>query len=322
MYWTAGSDHVCRGTCAVLLAFSMLLGACATDTARGAKDAPQPVAQAVSQSFADPATGMEFVVVKGKCFDMGDTFGDGGPAEQPVHTVCVGSFTMGKHEVTVGQFTAFANATGYTTDAERGDGCYGLTRLGLKKDKEKNWRNPGFNQTAKHPVVCVSWNDAKAFIDWMSATSGTPYRLPTEAEWEYAARSGGKAHQYAWGRGKPSGNIADSSLAGRFAGRETWEGYDDSTVYTAAIGSFKPNELGLYDMTGNVWEWMSDWYDEAYYRASPKENPAGPSSGELRSIRGGGWLSKPGDLRLTKRFGMSPSTSVDNMGFRVAGPPR
>jgi formylglycine-generating enzyme required for sulfatase activity len=300
----------------------LLLPSCGGDAGRSAKGSSQPVAPVSSESFADLTTGMEFTGIKGGCFQMGDIFDEGGPAEKPVHTVCVGSFAVGKREVTVGQFTAFVNATGYATEAEKGDGCHGFTGMDLRKDKEKNWRNPGFAQTEKHPVVCVSWNDAKAFTDWLSATSGTAYRLLTEAEWEYAARSGGKSYRYAWGKGRPSGNIADESLKRKFRGREIWDAYDDSYVYTGPTGSFKTNESGIYDMTGNVWEWVNDWYDEGYYKVSPKENPGGPPSGEYRLIRGGGWLSKPEDLRVSNRFRMNPSTRIDNVGFRVAAPAR
>jgi formylglycine-generating enzyme len=300
----------------------LLLSSCATDPAKGTRPSSLPASPSPSQSYTDAATGMEFIFVKGGCFGMGDTFGDGGPAEKPVHTVCVGNFAIGKYEVTVGQFTAFTNATGYTTEAEKGDGCYGFTGSDSKKDKSRNWRTPGFAQSEKHPVVCVSWNDAKAFADWLATISGTAYRLPTEAEWEYAARSGGKSYKYAWGKGRPSANIADESLYKKFPSRTTLEAYDDSFVHTAPVGSFKPSDLGIFDMTGNVWELVGDWYDEDYYKTSPKENPKGPDSGEYRVLRGGSWLSKPADVRAANRFRINASNSIDNVGFRLVGPPQ
>ena len=147
--------------------------------------------------FKDPVTGMELVFVKGGCFDMGDTFGDGRDNEKPVHNICISDFYMGKYEVTVGQFKRFTNATDYRTEAEKGDGCYYWTGSKVEIDRDKNWRNPGFVQTDTHPVVCVSWNDTSAFLEWVSRQSNKSYRLPTEAEWEYAARSSGKKERFA-----------------------------------------------------------------------------------------------------------------------------
>jgi len=261
-----------------------------------------------AKTYRDPTTGMEFVLVKGGCYQMGDTFGDEIPAERPVHEVCVDDFYLGRYEVTVGQFREFVNATGYRTEAEKGDGDY--------------WRNPGFSQTDRHPVVCVSYNDALAFIEWLSRTTGKTYRLPTEAEWEYAARSGGKKYKYSWGHARPSGNIADLSLRREWSKVDrsfwdVWEGYNDGYVFTAPVGSFSPNELGLYDMTGNVWEWCYDWYGEKYYEESRRTNPPGPDSGEDHVIRGGSWADGRGMVRASQRNSREPWYAYSNIGFRV-----
>jgi formylglycine-generating enzyme required for sulfatase activity len=213
------------------------------------------------------------VFVKGGCFQMGDTFGDGEGDEKPVHEVCVDDFYMGKYEVTVGEFKEFINATGYNTEAERGDGCYYWTGLEWAKDSSKNWRSPGFLQDDSHPVCCITWNDAVAYTEWLSEKRGSKYRLPTEAEWEYAARSGGKREKYS------GGDNLDS--IGWYK--------DNSGSKTHPSGQKKPNGLGLYDMTGNVWEWVADWYGEKYYSGSPKNNPRGPDSGQDRVFRGGSW---------------------------------
>jgi len=270
-----------------------------------------------ASSLKDPVTGMEFVFVKGGCYDMGDTFGDGEAVEKPVHNVCVSDFYMGKHEVKVGQFMKFVNDTSYKTEAEKGGGCYTYTGKVWGKDSTKNWRDPGFSQTDEHPVVCVSWNDSNAYIDWFNRKTGKTYRLPTEAEWEYAARSGGKNYKYSWGNGSPSGNIADESGKRQFSGWTIWQGYDDGYVFTAPEGQFKPNDIGLYDMSGNVWEWCQDRYDKSYYSNSSKDNPQGPSSGSHRVLRGGSWFDIPGDVRAAGRLRGDPGYRDSSTGFRV-----
>jgi len=272
------------------------------------------------KTYRDPTTGMEFVFIKGGCYEMGDTFGDGSSGEKPVHEVCVDDFYLGKYEVTVGQFRAFVNATGYRAEAEKGDGAYHFTGSEAKMGANINWRNPGFSQTDDHPVVCVSYHDAVAFVEWLSRTAGKTYRLPTEAEWEYAARSGGKRYKYSWGNGSPSGNINDISLKREFPKRldSIWEGYNDGYAFTAPVGSFPPNELGLYDMTGNVSEWCSDWFGEKYYSEGRRTNPQGPDSGQLRVIRGGSWDSSPWNLRASLRVRGVPSFRGDGDGFRLA----
>jgi formylglycine-generating enzyme required for sulfatase activity len=267
--------------------------------------------------FTDRVTGMEFVFIKGGCFQMGDTFGDGTNNEKPVHEVCVDDFYLGKYEVRVGDFRKFVNETGYKTEAENGDGCY--TRRGDKweKDRNANWRNPGFAIDDRHPVVCVSWNDSMAFMDWLKGKTGKQYRLPTEAEWEYAGRNGGKEHKYSWGNGDPSGNIADESAKRRFSGWTIWDGYDDGYIFTAPVGSFRPNELGLYDMTGNVWEWCSDWYGENYYQRSLRNNPEGPGNGSYRVLRGGSWLDDPWGVRTARRVWLDPTYRSRSLGCRL-----
>lgn len=270
------------------------------------------------RSYRDPTTGMEFLLLKGGCFDMGDTFGDGEADEKPVHEVCLKDFYLGKYEVTVGQFRQFIKDSGYRTEAEKGEGCYYWIGKEWKNDPKKNWRSPGFTQKDEHPVVCISYNDALAFIDWLAKKTGRTYRLPTEAEWEYAARSGGKKYKYSWGEGSPSGNIADLSAKEAFSDWLIWEGYDDGYVYTAPVGSFPPNELGIRDMTGNVWEWCSDWYGEKYYSESPKDNPRGPNSGQFRVVRGGSWANGPRNVRASNREGSEPLYRNDTIGFRLA----
>jgi len=272
---------------------------------------------AAERSYTDPAIGSEFVLVKGGCYEMGDVFGDGEKDQKPVHKVCIADFYLSKHDVTVGDFRKFVKDTGYATDAERSQGCAVWNGSRWQYDGNKNWRNPGFAQDDQHPVVCVSWNDAKAFAEWISRKTKVRYCLPTEAEWEYAARSRGRNYRYSWGNGKPSGNIGDESLKRSVSGLEIWAGYDDGFVYTSPVGSFKPNELGLYDMTGNVWQWTADWYGETYYKESPKDNPTGTSQGPLRVLRGGSWSNKPGAVRVMFRNKRFQADRSAYFGFRL-----
>jgi formylglycine-generating enzyme required for sulfatase activity len=147
---------------------------------------------------------------------------------------------------------------------------------------------------------------------------GLQYRFPTEAEWEYAARSGGKPYKHTWGAEAPSGNLADEAAKGEFPSWTVWEGYDDGYAYTAPAASFRPNELGLYDMAGNVLEWCGDWYDENYYADSPKYNPTGPAIGTARVVRGSSWDYEPKLVRTSNRARRPPGFSHIALGFRLA----
>ncbi|MDD5766447.1 MAG: SUMF1/EgtB/PvdO family nonheme iron enzyme [Candidatus Marinimicrobia bacterium] len=274
---------------------------------------PQPLKQAEGN----------MIFVKGGTFQMGSN--DGEDDEKPVHTITVSDFWIGKYEVTVAEFEKFISETGYQTDAEKGDGSNFWTGSTWEKKAGVNWRcdaqgNVRRSSELNHPVIHVSWNDAVAYCDWLSRKTGRIYRLPTEAEWEYAARSGGKNYKYAWGNfgpeGKLGGNVADESAKKALGWSGTWEGYDDGYVYTAPVGFFEPNELGLYDMTGNVWEWCADWYDAKYYKKSPQNDPQGPSSGDSRVLRGGSWGDGPIYVRCAFRVGSNPGFRNNGSGFR------
>lgn len=179
-----------------------------------------------------------------------------------------------------------------------------------------NWRNPGFQQTDAHPVVCVSWNDAVKFTEWLSRHSGLNVRLPTEAQWEYACR-GGTTTAYHWGDRPEDGqgwaNVADASAKRQFSSWTTFS-WDDGHVYTAPVGSFRANAFGLKDMHGNVWEWCADWYGSSLQGGV---DPTGPSSGSSRVIRGGSWLSGPSAVRSADRGRNTPDYRDDYIGFRV-----
>ncbi len=268
---------------------------------------------------------LEMVYIPGGTFQMGSKKGYIG--EQPVHSVTVSSFYMAKYEVTVAEFEGFIDASGYKTDAEKGGLSYFWDGRRWERKSGVNWKcdekgNIRSQSEYNHPVIHVSWNDAIAYCKWLSQETGKNYRLPTEAEWEYAAGNGVKHTEYSWGDGMPSGkrggNVSDETAKKIFSDRAIFDGYSDGYVYTASVGQFNPNNFGLYDISGNVWEWCSDWYDSYYYSNSSDINPKGPSSGSLRVLRGGSWNSSPRICRVAYRSRYSPTYSNSNIGFRVA----
>ena len=222
--------------------------------------------------------------------------------EYPRHRVRITKpFYLGKYEVTVGQFRRFVDAAGYKTEAERdGAGGWGYNPTTGKcegRNPKYNWRNPGFKQTDDHPVLNVTWNDAVAFCQWLSRKEGKTYRLPTEAEWEYAARAGTETR---YSNGDDPAALAKVGNVNDAKGRTTFPHVQELDIppsghprFTVPVGQFPPNRFGLCDMHGNVWEWCSDWYGPDYYARSPVDDPQGPDSGNRRVRRGGGWNSFP-----------------------------
>jgi formylglycine-generating enzyme required for sulfatase activity len=249
-------------------------------------------------AFTDSASGMFFVPVPAGCFIMGDTFGDGQGDEKPAHNVCLDGFYMGKFEVTNAQYRKFK--------PEHNSGVY-----------EGNSLN-GDSQ----PVANVSWYEAVEFARWLSKKSGRTYRLPTEAEWEYAARGGTGGRNF-WDDA-PSGacryaNGADLTAKSQWPAWTTTDCNDGFKV-AAPVGSFQSNAFGLHDMMGNAWEWTNDWYDAEYYFNSPKDNPRGPSQGALRVPRGGGWGNASECVRVSDRNGFDPDFRILFLGFRLVSP--
>lgn len=230
---------------------------------------------AAGASYAAP--NIDMVLVKGGCFQMGDTFGDGRTDEKPVHEVCLSDFYIGRYLVTQAEWTAVMG------------------------------KNPSLFIGDGRPVDSVSWNDAQEFIATLNELTGKGFRLPTEAEWEYAARSGGIRERWA--------GTSDEKQLGDYA----WY-RENSGERTHLVGRKKPNGAGLYDMSGNLWQWCQDWYGDVYYKESPRDNPQGPASGALCVLRGGSWGSTAEIARVADRNFVHPSSSFDNFGFRLVLP--
>jgi formylglycine-generating enzyme required for sulfatase activity len=314
------------------------------------------------------------VLIEGGTFQMGDVFGDGAENERPIHAVTLSSFYLARHEVTVGEFRAFVEATGYKTSAEGPDDPEARAKVAEKfsspdlTEEERralhheylkysgagywdaeqrrwlgynaatNWTNPGIEQTGDDPVLAISPIDAMRYCNWLSEREGQPvaynpetgvildengapttdvtnvrgYRLPTEAEWEYAAREGGREVRF--GNGK---NIARSTEI-NFRGDDGDYDYLDSSGYlkkTTPVGSFPPNALGLYDMSGNAWEWVSDNY--AKYGNDPLKNPY-TLSNEGHILRGGRWGGDAFEARVFHRSSWPIYDRCNNSGFRIA----
>jgi formylglycine-generating enzyme required for sulfatase activity len=265
----------------------------------------------------------ELVRVRGGWFSRGSDDPEAEEDERPAHTVELDDFFLGATPVTVAEFRAFIESSRYRTDAEKGESPFGRdAQRSLHPIPGLTWRVGADGQPARddHPVVCVSWNDAFAYCEWCAKELARPVRLPSEAEWEYAAGNGARHTRYSWGDGEPlgrlGGNVADVSVLRFFAEQyvETFQDYDDGFVFTSPVRSFAPNDFGLFDMTGNVSEWCRDWYGSSY----PGYDPSGPRSGEFRVFRDGGWMGRPWSCRVSARFFGAPERSSTTGGFRVA----
>ena len=281
------------------------------------RDPPSPPA---GTAIRECPTCPELVMVPAGAFRMGSDRADAerSPNEQPARTVRIGQFAAGRHEVTVREYAAFVDATGWPTT----DGCLGFDAgdSGNVNQPQASWRNPGFVQDAGAPVVCVSWGDAGAYAAWLSARTGARYRLPSEAEWEYAARAGTTTARY-WGDDAAGqcgyANGADRALRRRSGGGASVECADGATR-TARAGSLAANRFGLHDTLGNASEWVADcWHGD--YSGAPNDGAVRPGGGRscLRVIRGGSWAAAPGDIRAAARDWDFAGLRSNRVGFRV-----
>jgi formylglycine-generating enzyme required for sulfatase activity len=275
--------------------------------------------------------GMTLRLIPAGEFEMGsaDPDREAGGDEKPRHRVRINRpFYLGATEVTVGQFRRFVEETKYRTEAERSDqGGHGWDswKGAFVRNPRYTWRSPGFSQGDKNPVVLVSWNDAVEFCAWLGRKDGGTYRLPTEAEWEYAARAGTTGTY--WPGDDPEalaqvGNIADGSARKKHPDWKTIAA-KDGYIFTSEVGHYqRPNPWGLHDVHGNVWEWCSDLYQARYYAVSRSNDPKGPAPGPAnRVIRGGSWYNIPRTARSAHRGHFAPASQSSNLGFRVARDP-
>ncbi len=262
--------------------------------------------------------------------------------EAPVHRVRITrAFYLGQFEVTVGQFRQFIAASGYVPEAQAdGTGGYGYNAAYDPKqsprgdafegrDPKYSWRNPGFVQSDDHPVVNVTWNDAVAMARWLSAKEGRTYRLPSEAEWEYACRASTRTRYHSGDDPQSLLQVANVFDADAKVNWLQWTAFalsgHDGFPFTAPVGQFAANAFGLHDMHGNAWEWVADWYDENYYAHSPTDDPPGPAEGKVRVRRGGSWHTWSFYARSAYRNWNAPDTRYTLVGFRLlleAEPPR
>ncbi len=312
------------------------------------------------QIWTEPVTGMEFVWVPEGCYQMGQTesekqylINESGEKkynkffddELPRHRICVDGFWMAKHEVTRGQFRKFIEETGYRTDADK----EGKVWMKNKDTKGKwkampgyNWEKTGFSQNDLHPVACVSWNDAQNFIKWLNNKTGFTFALPSEAQWEYAARAGTSTIRF-WGT-NDSDACTYANVADKGSGWRSLFPCNDGYKFTAPVGKFKPNAFGLYDMLGNLWEWCGDVYDSDAYSKHSRKNPLVTSTGNSRVLnqihpliareykhletstvnprvlRGGSWIHYPVMMRAANRHGYPARHRGVALGFRLSRP--
>ena len=287
----------------------------------GTADAPRPGGDVRDgETFRDCPTCPELVVIPAGEFRMGSPSEEGrSDTEGPQRRVRVERFALGRYEVTRGEYAAFVAATG-----RDGDRCAVLNGAGTlwEWSDGASWRSPGFPQTDEDPAVCVSWDDARAYVRWLSGETGRRYRLPSESEWEYAARAGTTTSRY-WGAGSSgqcaNANGADAAGKQRFRGWTRAVSCNDGRVFTAPVGTFAANPFGLFDTLGNVWEWVEDcWHDS--YQGAPSDARAWTSSGDCgrRVVRGGSWVDDAGLLRPGARAWATTADRVSALGFRVS----
>lgn len=267
----------------------------------------------------------ELIKINSGSFVMGSPSHERGrdSDEAPRRTIAIeDNFLIGKREVTVGEFRRFVRETRYTIS----DGCWAEQRGNgrWRFEEDLNWQSPGFSQSDNHPVVCVSWNDAKAFIQWrneQSSATGIFYSLPSEAQWEYAARSGSEAPAY-WSESNgvscAFSNGADASLSRKLSSL-TVSDCDDQFPYTSPAAWYKANEFGLFDMLGNVWEWVEDCYSPSFANGQP-DNGKPYTDGVCESAvkRGGSWYNPASFQRSASRSEGKKTERSNNVGFRIA----
>ena len=299
------------------VAAAVLLALAAVFPVQALDDQARPPPGSVFQDCADCP---EMVVVGAGEFMMGSPSSEEGrwDAEGPRRRVTISApFAVGVHEVTRGQFGRFVSAT----SRAMGNSCWTYEGGELENRSGRGWRAPGFGQSDDHPVVCVIWDDAQAYVRWLSGETGKSYRLLSESEWEYVVRTGTVSSRY-WGN-DPSDACRYANVADRTIKEYTdwpWAIHEcrDGYVHTAPVGSFAANAWGLHDVHGNVLEWMEDCWNDGY--AGAPDDGRAWTSGECgrRVVRGGSWGDKPLSVRSANRGRGDTGYRIFNTGFRVA----
>ena len=286
---------------------------------------------AADEPFRDCADCPTMLRIKAGAFMMGSTEAEAAREnmdamlasdERPAHVVTVRrEFVLAQFAVTRGEFAAFVNATGY----EPLSGCNVHHGEQWVFDKTLSWRDPGFAQTDRHPVVCVDFEAAQHYVQWLSRKAGKAYRLPSEAEWEYSARAGTATARF-WGDNRDEAcrfaNVSDFDWAEALewdkARTDKVFQCHDGFAHTAPVGSFRPNAFGLHDMLGNVWQWNADCFHTTFHGA-PKDGSAWTSGDcRFRVVHGGSWYSTPYAVRAAHRCAMELDARYYHIGFRVA----
>jgi formylglycine-generating enzyme required for sulfatase activity len=270
-----------------------------------------------NRPFRDCTGCPELILLEGGSFMRGAEMDDpaADESERPRHEVTIEKpFAIATRHTTVQDYAAFTAATGHETRP----GCYTLTDEGWRMDESASWRAPGFPQTPLDPVVCVSWHDATAYAAWISARSGKAYRLPSEAEWEFAAR-GGIAEGNFWGSDTQIcawANVNDITAKNKTA--KAAENCTDGFLYTSPVGHFRPNPFGIHDAIGNAWVWLADCW-QGGYSTSPRDGSAHRAENcGRRVLRGGSWTDTPGPVRIGARENRPPQGRYAIAGFRLA----
>jgi len=274
----------------------------------------------LGDTWLRPADEAVMVYVPAGSFGMGSDGGDSDADsnEFPMHQVTLDAYWIDRAEVTNTQFELFVRDTGYETTAEDEGWSWVFLETDWGRKDGVDWQHPAgpgsdLNGLLQHPVLHVSWYDANAYCLWAGG------RLPTEAEWEYAARGPGE-NRYPWGDSFDGRlvNFCDANCRFNFANST----YNDGYRQTAPVGSYPAGVswARLLDMAGNVWEWTADWYDSDYYEVSPFTNPAGPSAGSEKVMRGGSWDFPKQDVRSAARAKRDPNLRFDSVGFRCVVP--
>ena len=270
-----------------------------------------PTRQALGSSFQDCPDCPEMVVIPAGSFTMGSPPDEEGryDGEGPPHRVTIGrSFAAGRFEVTRAEYAAFVRDTGHGL----GDGCSSNTGNRWKLSLSKSWRDPGFVQTDRDPVVCVSWDDVQAYVSWLSRKTGNPYRLLSEAEWEYVARAGTSTPFWTGSKLSPD----QANYNGAYS-----DGSGRKAIYrerTVPVGIYAANAFGLHDVHGNVCEWVEDCWNDNYAGAPSDGSAWLRGSCGVRGLRGGSFIFTPRNLRSAHRNGLASGDRTIDQGFRVA----